>query len=32
VLDDTLDVHWVPASGAGTASGYDIQLRFVRAR
>jgi hypothetical protein len=32
VLDDTLDVHWVPASGAGTASGYDIQLRFVRVR
>jgi hypothetical protein len=32
VLDDTLEVHWLPTSGGGGASGNDIQLRFVRAK
>jgi hypothetical protein len=31
VLDDTIDVHWIPASGRA-ASNYDVQLRFVRAK
>lgn len=30
--DDTIDVHWLPASGGGAASNYDVQLRFVRAK
>lgn len=30
--DDTIDVHWLPASGGGAATNYDVQLRFVRAK
>jgi len=32
LLDDTIAVHWLPASGGGAASGYDVQLRFVRSK
>ena len=32
VLNDTIAVHWLPASGGGSASGYDVQLRFVRSK
>lgn len=32
VLDDTLDVHWLPMTDGGATSGADVQLRFVRAK